>query len=180
MLSWVLWFHIIVCCLRRRRARPEDQKLHPHLAPNHPLPIHHHVNNVCRNRTEDAAWRDMKRSWNKFGRAPRRGKSHATAVLLGEPSAAGSRPVAFRSEGRAITQARSISIKSFLRSAGNRAATMPLNSGANCVNKDSTANPAPFATGSKNTVDRKQVRRNNHLLPPLPRGHPRGKSHGCC
>ena len=44
----------------------------------------------------------MKRSWHKFGRAPRRGRSHATAALVGEPFVAGSGPGAFRSAGRAV------------------------------------------------------------------------------
>ena len=40
-------------------------------------------------------------------------------------------------------------------SAGSKAVTMPPNSGANCVNKGSQANPASYAIGSENIAVRK-------------------------
>jgi transposase len=104
--------HIIVCWQRWRRPQPEDRKRQPHLLRNNrPLPSHHLANNVFESRTDSAAWLAMKRSWNKSGRAPRRGRSHATAASAGKPFAVGSVPTAFRNEGRAVIRLRSISIK---------------------------------------------------------------------
>ena len=181
MLSRVFWCRIIVCWLRWRSTPPEERRRQPRLSRNNqPVSSFHLVNNVRRSRTGRAAWHAMKRSWHKSGRAPRRGRSHATAASADRPFAAGSTRAAFRNEGRAVIQARWISIKRFFSGAGNRAAIMPLNSRVSCVSKDSPANPVPFATGSKNIAGRKRARRNNPSLPPHPRGHPRGKSHGCC
>jgi transposase len=49
----------------------------------------------------------------KSDAAPRRGRSHATVDLADRQFAVGSASEVFRNEGRAVTQARSISIKSF-------------------------------------------------------------------
>ena len=61
------------------------------------------------------------------------GRSHAAVASAGKPFAVGSVPAAFRSAGRAVIQPRSISTRSIWTNAGNKAVTMPLNSGASCV-----------------------------------------------
>ena len=80
------------------------------------------------------------------------GKSHATADSAGKPFAVGSVLTAFRSAGRAVSQPRSIGIKSIWSSVSNKAVTMPSNSGASCVNKGSPANP------HRTRLDRKTLR----------------------
>jgi hypothetical protein len=82
--------------------------------------------------------------------------------------------------GDIFTQATSRFTKGIWSNAGNKAVTMPLNSGASCVSKDSPANPASYATGSENIAVREDAGPDNNPPPPRPRGHPLDKSHGYC
>lgn len=65
-------------------------------------------------------------------------------------------------------QPRSIGTNDIWSNAGNKAVTMPLNSGASRVSNAVPANPASYATGSENIAVREDAGPDNNPPPPRP------------